>query len=112
MPDVLDVTFAERAPTSARSEWRVLLNGTELTWTEHDLFEPERRVVFEQIDGDLEVFRGTWELDEAPGGVEVTLDVEFDLGIPSLSSTLDPIGTRAVASNSHKMLAAIRGMSA
>lgn len=108
MADVIGIEFLERTERTARSSWRVLLNGSELTWTEEDYFEPERRISFEQIDGDLEVFRGAWELDERPEGVEVTLEIEFDLGIPSLAAVLDPIGIRAIRSNSRSMLEAIK----
>ena len=108
MPDVLEVAFLDRAGDTASTSWRVLLNGSELTWTERDEFEPYERIVFDQIEGDLEVFRGEWRLRETQEGVEVALDVEFDLGIPSLAPVLDPIGTQAIQANARSMLSAIR----
>jgi ribosome-associated toxin RatA of RatAB toxin-antitoxin module len=107
MPNVLEVRFLERAGSQAISAWRILLDGIELTWEERDTFEPLRRIRFEQVDGDLEMFRGAWLLTEIGGGVRVELSVEFDLGIPSLAAVLDPIAVRAIESNSHSMLAAI-----
>lgn len=108
MPDVLEVVFVDHAGDRATTSWRVLLNGSELTWTERDEFEPYERIVFDQIEGDLEIFRGEWRLRELAEGVEVALDVEFDLGIPSLAPVLDPIGVRAIRANARSMLGAIR----
>jgi ribosome-associated toxin RatA of RatAB toxin-antitoxin module len=107
MRDVLEVRVLSRTERRARSDWRVLLNGSELTWTEDDVFEPEHRIVFDQVEGDLEVFRGEWVLEQRAGLVVVKLAVEFDLGIPSLAPLLDPIGVRAIMVNSRNMLDAI-----
>ena len=106
MPDVLSVRFHERDEHVALSTWVVLLNGSELTWTERDEFEPCGRIVFDQTDGDLEVFRGQWVLEPEGDGVVVALDVEFDLGIPSLAPVLDPIGIQAIRKNTQRMLGA------
>ncbi len=38
--DVLEVRYLSRSELLAESSWRVLLNGSELTWTEEDVFEP------------------------------------------------------------------------
>ncbi len=93
--------------TTALSSWRVLLNGSELTWDEKDFFHPPHRIDFDQTEGDLEVFRGSWTLSETADGVNVLLEIEFDLGIPSLAAVLDPVGIQAIHSNSRSMLTAI-----
>jgi ribosome-associated toxin RatA of RatAB toxin-antitoxin module len=107
MADVLEITFLERSPEEALSSWRVLLNGSELTWEEKDYFHPPHRIDFDQTEGDLEVFRGSWTLTETETGVNVVLEIEFDLGIPSLAAVLDPVGIQAIDSNSRSMLNAI-----
>jgi ribosome-associated toxin RatA of RatAB toxin-antitoxin module len=108
MPDVLDVTFLDRDEHKATSAWKVLLNGSEMSWEEVDVFTPRSRIDFDQIDGDLEVFRGSWFLEPVGDGVRVSLSLEFDMGIPSLAAVLDPIGIQAIESNSRSMLNAIR----
>ncbi|WP_405884030.1 SRPBCC family protein [Streptomyces sp. NBC_01136] len=108
MDDVLGIRFIEREADTALSSWRVLLNGSELTWDERDVFTPMRRIDFDQTEGDLEVFRGYWALEPTASGVRVVLEIEFDIGIPSLAAVLDPIGIQAIESNSRSMLAAIR----
>lgn len=108
MDDVLGIQFLERGDKTALSSWRVLLNGSELTWDERDVFTPLSRIDFDQTEGDLEVFRGFWELQETACGVRVVLEIEFDIGIPSLAEVLDPIGVQAIEANSRSMLGAIR----
>lgn len=111
MDDVLEVKCSDIVGPQ-RSTWKVLLNGSELTWDEQDIFEPCNRIVFDQIEGDLEVYKGEWRLEQDGNDVLVTLIVEFDLGIPSLADMLNPIGIKAIKSNSMQMLAAIKNMSA
>jgi ribosome-associated toxin RatA of RatAB toxin-antitoxin module len=107
MADVLEVRYLERTAATALSSWRVLLNGSELTWVERDLFTPPSRIDFDQIEGDLELFRGSWSIAGPDGGVRVSLEIEFDLGIPSLAAVLDPVGIQAIHTNSRSMLTAI-----
>lgn len=108
MSSVIAVEFQERSESQAVTSWTVSLNDSELSWVERDVFEPHRRISFESIDGDLEVFRGEWLLEPVDGGVSVSFEVEFDLGIPSLAEVLDPIGADALRENSMSMLNAIR----
>jgi ribosome-associated toxin RatA of RatAB toxin-antitoxin module len=107
MVDVVEIRYLERTAGEALSSWRVLLNGSVLTWEEKDYFTAPHRIDFAQTEGDLEVFQGSWELAETPDGVTVTLEIDFDLGIPSLAAVLDPVGIQAIRSNSRSMLAAI-----
>ncbi|MEH1014238.1 SRPBCC family protein [Micromonospora sp. CPCC 206060] len=107
MPNVLSVDILERSGREAVSAWRVLLDGTEMTWEERDVFDAPHRITFNQVDGDLAVFRGDWQLTDLGDRVRVELTLEFDLGIPSLSAVLDPLGAQAIEANSRGMLAAI-----
>ena len=108
MADVLEVRVDSRSGNETFSTWRVLLNGSELTWTEKDVLVHEQRIEFEQIDGDLDVWRGTWSLVDRPDGLHVDLHVVFDIGIPSLADVLNPIGERALRANSRQMLEGIK----
>lgn len=108
MPDVLEVAIDSVGIDESVSTWRVLLNGSELTWTERDTFVHEKRISFCQIDGDLEEWRGSWTLVERSDGLYVDLEIMFDMGIPSLAEVLHPIGERAIRANSTKMLDGIR----
>jgi ribosome-associated toxin RatA of RatAB toxin-antitoxin module len=91
------------------SEWDIFFRSGPLRWTEVDYLQPaQRRIVFEQTDGDFEVFRGSWKVDAADGGCEVTFEATFDFGIPSLAGVLEPIATKvlkeAIATIVHQLL--------
>ncbi|NHC16105.1 type II toxin-antitoxin system RatA family toxin [Motilibacter deserti] len=107
METVKSVKELRRLPDGSReTEWSVLLKGSTLEWVERDVvLEGERKVVFEQTDGDLEVFEGEWTVTEQPDGtVRVRLFVNFDIGIPLLSAMLNPVAERALKENSRTML--------
>ena len=108
MADVLAVRIDSHDADRLVSTWKVLLNGSELTWTETDRLVAEQRIEFQQLDGDLEVWHGTWALVDRDDGLHVDLEVTFDLGIPSLAEVLHPIGERAIRANSKQMLEGIR----
>lgn len=111
MDDVVAVTCFERRGDVMDSAWRVLLNGSELTWTERDRFIEFQEIRFHQLEGDLEVWEGVWQVRADGPDVIVALHVTFDLGIPSLAEILNPIGIRAIQANSRQMLDAIKGES-
>ncbi|MGB7369907.1 type II toxin-antitoxin system RatA family toxin [Erythrobacter sp.] len=111
MEDVLSVTYVSRDKLTSISDWRILLNGSEMSWRERDCYQDNKVVEFEQIEGDLEIWRGSWAIIEEGENALVRLEVEFDIGIPSLAATLDPIGIRAIKTNSLQMLNAIRARS-
>ncbi|MGF0242344.1 type II toxin-antitoxin system RatA family toxin [Rhodococcus sp. IEGM1300] len=108
MNDVLEVTVSHRKNDCVTSSWRVLINGSELTWTERDWLIPCERIKFTQTEGDLEVWYGEWLLIRRPDGLHVDLNVTFDLGIPSLADVLHPLGERAIRANNIQMLDGIR----
>lgn len=115
MRDVVSVRCYNPTADTVDSAWEVLLNGSILTWTERDWFEPDYRIRFEQLDGDLEIWTGTWSLrraGERDEHVVVDLRVHFDIGIPSLADLLNPIGIASIKSNSEQMLQAIKLQSA
>src|SRR5262245_32980611 len=79
------------------SDWEIFFRSGPLRWSEVDYFQPDqRRIVFEQMTGDFEVFRGSWRVEPVPGGCEVTFEATFDFGIPSLAGVLEPIATKVL----------------
>ncbi len=95
------------------SLWRVDFRGGVLCWTERDTVDAEQlRLDFEQVDGDLELFAGGWQVVPAvgPGGRHGSLMVfvaDLDLGIPSLAPLVDPIAASALRAN---MTAVLTGL--
>ena len=109
MEHVISVDILSEGVGVKESAWVVLFNGNELRWTERDeIDDAAQEVRFEQIDGDLALWRGVLQVH---GGRETiaTYTVEFDLGVPALSSLLNPLGERAVRVNCDQILEAAAG---
>lgn len=100
-PDFVDevrsVVVHERNGETLVTEWEIYFRNGPLRWTEADYLQPaQRRIVFEQIHGDFEVFRGSWHIEPDLAGCAVTFAATFDFGIPSLAGVLEPIATKVL----------------
>jgi ribosome-associated toxin RatA of RatAB toxin-antitoxin module len=105
MANVNRVAIVRDEGHSRTSQWEVLLKGSILEWTERETIDHEKhRVEFEQIDGDLSIFRGAWQVTLEGDQSVVTLDVEFEIGIPLLADMLNPIAAKALEVNSETMI--------
>jgi hypothetical protein len=62
---------------------------------------------FTQVEGDLASFEGEWAVvEEDDDAVVIRFQAEFDLGIPSLATMLDPVAERALRSNISELISA------
>lgn len=107
MDNVQSVTLQSEENAGERiSDWSVILKGSILEWTEQEWVDhQEHRIVFEQIDGDLDQFSGYWDLSELESSLVLArLSVEFEIGIPLLADMLNPVAVRALRDNSEQML--------
>jgi ribosome-associated toxin RatA of RatAB toxin-antitoxin module len=105
---VLVVEVTPSGDGRIRSRWEVQVGDGLLRWVEEDVFDDEqRRIRFEQVEGDLQSFTGDWAvLQEGPDAV-VELDAEFDLGMASLSSLVEPIAERILRESFALMLSGL-----
>lgn len=110
MQDVISVEVDRIDSSQWVSSWNVRLNGVQFSWVENDILEAPHRLSFELVEGDVEMLAGEWLITQLPDGVEVTLAMEFDLGIPSMSETLDPLARRALKSNVDGLLKGLDSM--
>jgi hypothetical protein len=90
--------------TSDRTAWRVLLNGSEVSWTQRDIHDARRSLRFEQIDGDLEDLSGQWQVAETPEGCRVSLTIAFALGVDGLAPLLEPIWGQSLQAHANALL--------
>lgn len=106
MENVRTVTILSDDHPERITTWSVLLKGSVLEWTEKEVVDDaNHRIVFDQLDGDLDLFSGHWQLREVGvSGVEAELSVEFEIGIPLLADMLNPVAARALRDNSERML--------
>ncbi len=109
MEQVISVDPLEASGDELVTSWTVLFNGNELRWTERDRLDLTRKAMsFEQIEGDLKVWRGRfWFEALADARVRGNYEVEFDLGVPALADLLHPLGERAIRANCSAMLESI-----
>lgn len=108
MKNVDEIQILERGDSWTVSQWITRLQGAKFRWIERDTFFPEQgRITFVQTEGDLKTFQGEWRLTERPEGTEVTLDTEFEFGIPMLASLLNPVAKLAIRENAREMVRAI-----
>ncbi|PSM40863.1 hypothetical protein C6Y14_22895 [Streptomyces dioscori] len=106
---VYNETARDDGGTEAMTDWEVLLKGSVLKWTEHEVRDHRaRRIQYTQVSGDLEVFQGYWQVvAETDTVTRVTLQVEFEIGIAMLKPMLEPVAVRAIERNSTDMLLAL-----
>ena len=106
MPSVQSVEILHGTPgCSTQSQWSVVLQEAVMEWTEVDTYNKDAGTLeFCQISGDLEMFKGRWQLRQVPSGTEIQLSVEFSIGIPGMEELLAPIAVTAIEENCHTML--------
>ena len=100
-PDLSDAVEAVRVEREderqSRSFWEVTFRRGLMRWTERDeLNLSELESKFELVEGDPDLFVGTWKGEPTASGCVLTMDAEFDLGMPSLEHILDPIAVEAI----------------
>jgi len=109
MPDVELVTVLERHAGRTISKWKTLVEDAPIEWIEEDLFDDAAlRVDYRLLEGDLDTFEGAWTFEERDGATFVSLDVEYDFGVPTLAELIGPTLHRKVRENSEMMLAALK----
>jgi ribosome-associated toxin RatA of RatAB toxin-antitoxin module len=109
MPDVETVTILERTGARVVSRWKTLVEEAPIEWIEEDVFDDAAlRVDYRLLEGDLDVFEGSWTFEERDGATHVTLGVEYDFGVPTLAELIGPTLHKKVQENSEMMLAALK----
>ena len=109
MKNLVSVEVLERGDNYDISHWVSNVDGRKIVWTERDDFFPEAfKITYKQTAGDLKKMEGAWEMCDTEEGVNVSLAVDFEFGIPMISGLLNPILIRKVRENSEDMLQAIK----
>jgi ribosome-associated toxin RatA of RatAB toxin-antitoxin module len=110
---VLSAEVSDMTESSCISRWAFAFRGGVLRWTETDRFDRAAgRIDFDQIDGDLEVFTGYWQVNPLAGGSEVIFDLLFDLGLPTLAEFLEPVAANATIENMTSLITGLFGPAA
>ena len=95
---------------TAFSDWVVEFRGGLLCWREEDWFDEQRlRLDFRQTEGDFDEFFGGWQLEQTPDGVRTALIADFDFGVPSLASIIEPVAERVLTDVTQLILTGLFG---
>lgn len=91
------------------SSWEVEMENIPLRWKEEDHLDFENfSIHFKSIEGDLERFEGTWQLEETPsGGTCIRLTLSLSLGIPLLDQVMQGVFESKVRKSFSGMLDAL-----
>jgi len=115
MPDVISVDVESReADGSTITRWKARVKVQSINkiveWSEREMWDAEAlSCKYEQVEGDFKVYYGDWSfvtLDS--GATQVTLNVEFDLGIPLVGPLIAKLLNRIMQNNCDGMLKAIK----
>jgi ribosome-associated toxin RatA of RatAB toxin-antitoxin module len=105
MEDVESVTVVERKARGTITDWVTNVEGTPICWREEDIYDLDnKKIVYRLLEGDLDKFEGEWRFVRTSEGTEVTLEVDYDFGIPSLTELIGPTLQIKVSENSEMML--------
>jgi ribosome-associated toxin RatA of RatAB toxin-antitoxin module len=104
--EILSSTVRDDGCTEAVVGWEIELEESVLRWVEREVRDPvTHTVLFDQVSGDLEQFRGHWAIRPGDGGgTVVSLEVDFEIGFPLLRDVLNPFAVSAIENNSLTML--------
>lgn len=109
MPDVESVKVLEKEGNYTITEWITNVEGTPITWKEKDIFNDTNCVIdYKLTEGDLDKFEGKWKFEKQNNGTKVTLGVDYDFGIPSLTELIGPTLELKVKENSNMMLEGLK----
>lgn len=95
---------------ASTSLWEVEFGNGLMRWSENDRLDVAAgRATFDLIEGDPQVFTGSWRAERRGAGCVLTMEADFDLGMPSLGHTLDPMAIEAVEDAAGSVLRALFG---
>ncbi len=65
--------------------WEAEIEGVSLCWKEEDCFDDlNQEIRFSMLEGNYKGYRGRWLIEPNPQGCKLTLEADFDWGIPIL----------------------------
>lgn len=92
----------------AVTAWEADIEGVLLCWKEEDYFDDlNQEIRFNMLEGNYKSYRGRWLLEASPGGCKLTLEADFDWGIPVLEKY---VGKALVEKARHGLLGMVQAV--
>lgn len=109
-PSIRSIEVEKIDERTLRTTWTVSFRGGSMRWVEEDRLDPEAgTIAFELVEGNLKHFSGSWAVAEADGGSDVRFACDFAVGMPAMSSFIDPLAERAIRDNITEILKGLFG---
>ncbi len=110
MPNVRQVQIIEQTGSDRVSRWETQLEEAPICWTEKDRIDRQAlRISFESTEGDFEIFRGFWAVEERDDHVFVVCDIEYSIGIAVIEEMVGDILEEKLIENLELMLEGLVG---
>ncbi|MEI8175648.1 MAG: SRPBCC family protein [Candidatus Omnitrophota bacterium] len=108
VPTVKEVTVLEKSRNRMRTSWSVMVDKVPIRWVEEDTLDlANNKILFNAVEGDLQVFRGVWTFGQHPNGTDVSVDVYLKVGIPAIGEFADNFVTKLLTRNFEAILEAM-----
>lgn len=107
---VQHVEISHEADGRQVSSWEVSFRAGRLRWSEYDEYDRQARIIrFTYRDGDPEDFHGEWAITHASDNTRISFNADFELGIPTFASIVNPIALRTLSENVANILEGLFG---
>lgn len=107
MPNVNSVSILRETDGHRITRWDTEIESAPLIWTEEDrISTADLRIEFHSIEGDFDVFRGSWQVlaSNPPSSLQVACELEYSVGIPVIEEILGPVLRDKITENLKVML--------
>ncbi len=114
MPDVKSIKILERRDDGyMKAEWvgRVQVGSIDrdIHWIEEVWWDQDSLTShFKMVEGDYKRYKGDWTFSPVDGGTRITLNVDFDLGLPLVGPLIRKLLDKIMKENIDGMLKAIK----
>jgi uncharacterized membrane protein len=110
MRDIKSLKVIKKPSTNQMiTEWKIEIGGTLLRWREEDYFDNANfRINFNMLEGNYKEYRGYWLLQNSTLGSKLTIEANFDWGLPLLEKFIGKVLENRARGTLSAMLRAIK----
>jgi len=110
MSDLVEVKVLERGNNTTKTHWVAKAKNMTVEWDEEDFYYPEEfRIYYKAQQGVFSKFEGEWRITPKDNEkIEVSLSVDFEIGVPMFRTLLGPLATKLIKDNCEMMLRGVK----